>query len=427
MRPPDSPLRIALLSYRGKPNCGGQGVYVRHLSRELHALGHQVDVIAGPPYPVVDRGVRLHRLPGLDLFGEPTPFRTPALSELRRIPDWVEFAGMRRGRFAEPLAFSFRARSYLRRYRDQFDLVHDNQGLGYGLLNLGLPTLATVHHPIAIDRDLELRNVTPRRQAELRRWYQFTAMQHRVARTLPAVLAVSHASKAAITAHMRVAADNVDVVPVGVDHTMFRPDRSTHKITGRIVTTASADVPLKGLPVLLRAFALVRSERTAELVVVGSARPDGPTAQLIDQLGLTAHVRFRSGLSDTELADLIRGAQVACVPSLFEGFSLPTLEAMACGTALVTTTAGAIPEVTGPHGDAALHVHPADSGALAAALTTLLEDSALRDRLGDRGVARAAPYTWHATARETEAHYRSLLRHRGQANPTRSRGASLSC
>jgi hypothetical protein len=137
-------LRIALLSYRGKPTCGGQGVYIRHLSRELAALGHHVEVIGGPPYPVLDDGVRFTPLPGLDLYAPDNPFRTPALRELRTLPNILEYTGMKTGRFTEPLAFSLRARAYLR--RRPFDVVHDNQGLGYGLL--GLPGLvATIHHP----------------------------------------------------------------------------------------------------------------------------------------------------------------------------------------------------------------------------------------------------------------------------------------
>ncbi|MEQ0565200.1 glycosyltransferase family 4 protein [Amycolatopsis sp. NEAU-NG30] len=396
-------LRIALLSYRGKPTCGGQGVYIRHLSRELAALGHHVEVIGGPPYPVLDDGVRFTPLPGLDLYAPDNPFRTPALRELRTLPNILEYAGMKTGRFTEPLAFSLRARAYLR--RRPFDVVHDNQGLGYGLL--GLPGLvATIHHPVAIDREWELRDADVRRRQEVLSWYRFLRMQHRVARRIPRIMTPAAASSLAVTEWMGVPAERLTVTPLGVDGAVFRPDPCVPRVRGRIVTTASADVPVKGLPQLLRAVAALPDELSAELHVVGTARPGGPTERLLTELGLTSPVRFHSGLTDRQLADLVRSAEVACVPSLFEGFSLPALEAMACGTPLVATTAGAIPEVTA---DTALHVPPGDATALARALRDVLTSRTLRDRLGAAGAARAQQFTWRATAEATVAVYRARL------------------
>lgn len=406
----DRSLRVALLTYRGKATCGGQGVYVRQLSRELAELGHRVTVVSGPPYPTVDPEVRLHRMPGLDLFAEPNPFRTPSPAELRHMADWVEFLGMRRGGFPEPLAFSIRALGYLWRHRSEFDVVHDNQGLGYGMLGvrrLGLPLLATIHHPIAIDRDLELRDASRLRRAELNRWYRFVHMQHRVARRIPAVLTVSEASKSAIADRMRVPSAAIAVVPAGVDHHVFHPAPDAPRILGRIVTTASADVPLKGLTDLLRALAILRQRRPVHLTIVGTVRAGGPTSALINRLGLADIVGFRHDVSDSTLADLLRGAQIACVPSRFEGFSLPAIEAMACGTPLVTTTAGALPEVTGP--SAALHVPPENPAALADALDRVLAEPELHQRLSTDAIQRAATFTWAATAKATVTHYRRLL------------------
>ena len=117
------PLRVALLTYRGNPFCGGQGVYVRHLSRELVGLGHSVDVISGPPYPCLDEGVRLIELPGLDLYREPDPFRVPRLREYRDWVDVLEVATMMTAGYPEPLTFSLRARRLLR----------ERAGRGHGL------------------------------------------------------------------------------------------------------------------------------------------------------------------------------------------------------------------------------------------------------------------------------------------------------
>ena len=387
-------LRIALLTYRGNPRCGGQGVYIRHLSRELVGLGHHVEVFSGPPYPELDPRVQLTEVPGLDLFAESNPFRRPGLRELRRLPDWVEYLGMRRGGFPEPLAFSLRAAWRLFRRRGEFDVVHDNQGLGYGLLVGGLPTLATIHHPIAIDRDLSLAAGN----AGVLRWYGFLGMQHRVARRLRAVVTVSDASRVAIAEHMGAVAE---VVPLSADTRVFRPRPEIAKVPGRIITTASADEPLKGLAHLLTALPELGP---VELVVVGKLKPEGETAKLIADMD--APVRFVSGVPDEELAELVASAEIACVPSLFEGFSLPAIEAMACGTPLVVTSGGALPEVVG---DAAIVVPPGDPDALATAITRLLGDPGLRDRIAAAGIARAATMSWRRTAEETVSHYRRLL------------------
>ncbi len=189
----DTPLRIALLTYKGNPFCGGQGVYVRHLSRELARLGHSVEVIGAQPYPVLDEGVPLTELPSLDLYRSPDPFRTPRRGEYRDWIDALEVATMWTGGFPEPLTFSLRARRHLLARRGEFDVVHDNQTLGYGLLgDLGAPLVTTIHHPITVDRQLELDAADGRRRRlSVRRWYGFTRMQKRVARRLPSVLTVS--------------------------------------------------------------------------------------------------------------------------------------------------------------------------------------------------------------------------------------------
>ncbi|RSM80157.1 glycosyl transferase family 1 [Amycolatopsis sp. WAC 01375] len=396
-----SALRIALLTYRGNPRSGGQGVYVRHLSRELAALGHRVEVLSGPPYPEVDDGVRLTKIPGLDLFAEPNPFRTPRPRELRDLPSWVEFLGMRRGGFPEPLAFSLRAARHLAKRRDEFDIVHDNQGLGYGMLHCGLPTVATIHHPIAVDRALKLATVTGRDAARVKRWYGFVGMQHRVARRLP-TLTVSRASRTAIGREMGVPEDRIHVVPLAADTRIFRPRPGIRRIPGRVVATASADEPLKGLEHLLAAWERIEGE----LVIVGKPKPDGPAARALARLGPGAGVRFVTGLTDDELARLLCSAEIACVPSLFEGFSLPAAEAMACGTPVVATTGGALPEVVG---DAGILVPPGDVPALAEALTKVLGDEHLRADLAARGRETAGALSWRRTAEETAAHYRRVL------------------
>lgn len=412
---PSDPLRIALLVYRGNPRCGGQGVYVRHLSRALARQGHQVEVISGPPYPEVDPGVALTPLPSLDLYRPDDPFRIPRLREFRDAIDLFEFALMCTGGFPEPLTFSLRAWRHLARRRSDFDIVHDNQGLGYGLLGvqrLGLPVIATVHHPIAVDRQLDLAHAGSwRRRLGLRRWYGFTRMQNRVARRLPRILTVSEASRRDIVRTMGVASERLFVVPLGVDTHRFRPLPAVAPVPGRILTTTSADVPLKGLVTLVRAMPLVRRRHPhAHLVVVGEPRPDGSVARTVAALDLGDVVRFTGGVSEERLVELYAEAEVAAVPSLYEGFSLPAVEAMACGTALVATTGGALPEVTGTDGETCLLVPPGDHERLAAAVCRALDDPAQRRRLGRAARQRVLElFSWEAAAQRTVTHYREVV------------------
>jgi glycosyltransferase involved in cell wall biosynthesis len=404
-------LRVALLSYRSKPHGGGQGVYVRALSRELRELGHRVEVLSGQPYPELDEGVALTRVPSLDLYRESDPFRTPRPAEFRDWIDVVEWVAMCTAGFPEPLTFTLRAARQLLPRAAEFDVVHDNQSLGYGLLRLvraGIPTVATVHHPVAIDRRLEL-DAAPslRRRFTLRRWYAFTAMQARVARRLDALTTVSASSRRDMESWMGVPAAGVEVIPVGIDPDVFRPGDAPRDPDSIVVTT-SADVPLKGLVHLLEALAKLRTERPVRLTVIGSARPGGPAEAALERLALHDAVRFTGPLPEPDLVALLQRAAVVAIPSLYEGFSLPAIEAMACATPVVTTDAGALPEVVGS--TAGVQVKAGDVGQLTAALQLILDSPALGQQLGRAGRRRVLEsYTWRATALRTADWYAATL------------------
>jgi MMP alpha-(1->4)-mannosyltransferase len=401
----DRPLRVALLSYRSKPHCGGQGIYLRHLSRELSALGHHVEVFSGQPYPELEPGPVLHAVPSLDLYRDEDPFRTPRLPEYRDWIDVLEVAAMWTGAFPEPLTFSLRALRVMRARRADFDLVHDNQVLAYGMLGLaraGLPMVTSIHHPISVDRRIELAAATGLSRLAKRRWYSFVRMQARVARRAGPILTASQSSREDICRDFKVAPENVHVIPLGVDTRIFHP-RRVPRVPGRIVAVASADSPLKGVATLLQAFGKITAEREAQLIVVGRPAPGGPTERLAGDLALGDQVRFVHGISDTELADLTASAEIAVVPSLYEGFSLPAVEHMASGTPLVASDTGALPEVTG---DAAVLVEPGDAEALAAAVRTLLDSPQERARLGAAAWQRVQErFTWSAVARATVRRY----------------------
>ncbi len=409
-------LRIAYLVYRGNPHCGGQGVYTRELARELTALGHEMTVFSGPPYPDLADPDRLVRVPSLDLYRPANPFRVPWPWEVRTTVDLREFAIMCGAGFPEPYSFSLRAQRVLAARRDDFDLVHDNQCLGRGLLTMmerdGWPVLATLHHPITVDRVLDLAHTrSPLRGVTLRRWYGFLDMQTEVAPEIPRLLTVSESSRRDIHAQMGVPEDRLHVVPVGVNPAVFRPLPHLARVPGRLMTTASADVPMKGLTHLLEALAKVRTERPdAHLVVIGSPKPKSAIPGRISQLGLDGSVEFVSGVTTESIVERYAQAELACVPSLYEGFSLPAVEAMACGVPVVGTTGGAVPEVIGRDGDTGLLVPPGDPSALAGAIVRALDDSALRERIGAAGRVRALErFTWRRTAEATVEHYRALL------------------
>ena len=252
---PDDPLRIAYLTYRGKPHVGGQGVYTRHLTKALVDLGHHAEVLSGQPYPIVDERVPLVELPSLDIYNDYFPMRMPAFWELKDRWDWAEVTAFSTGTFPEPLAFSLRAWDHLKARRDDFDLVQDNQCLGYGLLmmeRMGLPVLGTIHHPITMDRRLEMEHAdTAMQRWSKSRWYAFTKMQTRVAKRLRRVITVSRNSYDDICRDHMVSPEKLFIVPVGVDPELFVPIPGIERNPNQIISTASSDVAMKGQRYLL--------------------------------------------------------------------------------------------------------------------------------------------------------------------------------
>jgi glycosyltransferase involved in cell wall biosynthesis len=408
----NEPLSIAYLTYRGKPHVGGQGVYTRHLTKALVDLGHSVEVLGGQPYPILDPRITLTELRSLDLFNDAYPGRFPAFWEFKTREDFLEVAIFSAGVFPEPLAFSARALRHLRPRVGQFDLVHDNQCLGYGITKIEklIPTVVTLHHPITKDRELEMSHApNAYKRWSIGRWYSFVKMQGKVARSMPRIVVVSENSISDIHTDMGVSRDQMRLVPVGVDPELFRPREHVTRIPGRLITTASADVALKGLSYLLEALAKLRTEREVSLTVIGKPKP-GKTMDLIAKLGLEAHVQFVSGVTDERIVELYSESELAVVPSLYEGFSLPAIEAMCSGTPLVATDGGALPEVTGRDGETVLQCPAGDASALAVAIARGLDNPELRATIGAAGRQRVLDrWTWTRCAQMTVEQYREVL------------------
>jgi glycosyltransferase involved in cell wall biosynthesis len=409
---PNGPLRIAYLTYRGKPHVGGQGVYTRHLTKALVDLGHSVEVFGGQPYPVLDERIAMHKLPSLDIFNDQYPGRLPAYWEMKTWPDVVETARYLTGQFSEPLAFSKRAYRTLQTRVNDFDLVHDNQCLGWDILKIEkiIPTIVTLHHPITKDRELEMSHAPNWwKRRSVGRWYSFVEMQGKVASKMPRIVVVSENSITDINKDMGVSRNRMRLVPVGVDPELFKPLPHVARQPGRLITTASADVALKGLSYLLEAMAKLRTERDIRLTIIGKPRP-GHSMDLIDSLGLKPYIDFVSGVTDERIVELYAEAELAVVPSLYEGFSLPAIEAMSTGICLVATDGGALPEVTGTNNETVLQCPAADADALAAQIARGLDDAELRSRIGEAGRNRVVSrWSWKHCAQLTVEQYREVL------------------
>lgn len=406
------PLRIALLGYRSHPHVGGQGIYLKYLSRALSRMGHNVHVLSGPPYPELDAEVQLIKIPSLDLYASPNHIRALRWSHLRSFSDTFEWWTMATGGFAEPYTFGRRLVHYLREHGHEYDLIHDNQSLCYGLLELqkmGLPVVATVHHPVTRDRDLALAEAKNwGHRLLIRRWYSFLDMQEKVVLKLRHVITVSECSRRDITQEFGRPEDRIHVVANGVDTDLFRPLPDIARIPGRIITTTSSDQPLKGFAILLESLRQLRRRLPeAHLRVIGKLQENGRNERLLRELGLGASVSFCSGISDSQLVEEYARASVAVCPSLYEGFGLPAAEAMSCGVPLVSSDGGALPEVVG---DAGLLVAAGDSGALADALHKALTNRVLAQALMQLGRKRIEQnFCWQTVAEELTDFYRNRV------------------
>ncbi|NBV74146.1 MAG: glycosyltransferase family 1 protein, partial [Actinobacteria bacterium] len=325
----------------------------------------------------------------------------------------LETAVFSTGVFPEPLAFSARANHHLSKRLGEFDLVHDNQCLGWGIARLEqkIPTIVTLHHPITRDRMLEMAAApNAYRRWSIGRWYSFVRMQGKVASRMPRVVVVSENSIQDIHTDMGVDLDRMRLVPVGVDPELFRPLDGIERRPSHLITTASADVALKGLAYLLEAMAKLRADgRAVTLTIIGRPKP-GKSMDLIERYGLRDSIEFVSGVSDERIVELYAEAELAVVPSLYEGFSLPAIEAMCSGTPLVATDGGALPEVTGVDGETVFRCTAGDAGSLATAIASALDAPDRREAVGAAGRQRVLErWTWRRCAELTVDQYREVL------------------
>jgi glycosyltransferase involved in cell wall biosynthesis len=425
----ERPLRICFSAYRGNMHCGGQGIYLWFLARELAALGHEISVLVGPPYPAPMPFAReVVEIPNDRFWGKWfmrdraafVPRENPAgvLAPLR----FYELAASRIGFFPEPFAFSARAFRMLaarRRAGQRFDLVHDVQCLGWGLLGiraLGLPVVATVHHPLSVDRRASFRRDRSVREALGTAEFHPVGMQAAVARRLERVITSSRASARQIERDFGVAPERLRMLGNGIDTDLFRPDPAVPRAAVELLCVGRASDPNKGVTLLIEALAQLPPE--VRLVLVDEDHAGHEGRRRAAALGIGDRLTITGRLDRAELVRRYRQAALVVVPSLYEGFGLPAVEAMACGTPVVAAAAGALPEVMAT-GGGGLVVPRGDAGALAKGIATLLEQPAARQRLGAEARPRIeAAYAWRRVAERTAEVYRELLVRRGRPAST---------
>jgi glycosyltransferase involved in cell wall biosynthesis len=407
----DAPLKICLLSYRSKPHSGGQGVYLKNLSRALKDLGHHVDVVSGPPDPLLDEDIPLTRLPCLDLYDPEDPFRIPTLRELSDPINPIEWIGVGTMGFPEPFTLGLRAYQFLRNRFHKYDIIHDNQSLSYGIRTIGkfAPTVATIHHPVTVDRRIDINSASAGwRKLWHLRWYSFIGMQKRVSRSLSHIITVSECARNDISRDFEIPLNKFRIVFNGISIEKFYPIPEIKQEKNSIIVTNSADTPLKGLHYLLVAAAEIAKTRKIDITVIGTPKEDGSIVKLIIKLGIGNLIKFTGWITNQEFVRKYEKATVAVVPSLYEGFGIPAGEAMACGVPVISTTGGALPEVVG---DAGILVPPADSEALAKSINELFDNPERARDLGQAGYERVQEhFTWKRAAEKTAETYREVIR-----------------
>lgn len=405
-----SPLRVLVTSYRSHPHVGGQGIYVHELTRALKAAGCEVSVASGPPYPELDTGIELIKLPSLDLFAVDNAMLALRWRHLTSRADRGEWLAHNTGAFGEMTAFALRLEDFIAREGHRFDIIHDNQTLAMPMARIAqaLPVVTTLHHPIAIDRDFAVAGAHTRLGKALSwRWHSFVNEQAKAARALTHFIAVSDAARRSYAERTGMDPSGVRVAYNGIDHVSFTPDRSVKREPGLIVASASADVPIKGLDVLIAALARLKdSHPAARLTVIGQLR-EGPTKRMLERTGLSDRVNFVSGLTREEIAGLHRRASVFVSASRFEGFGFPPAEAMACGAPVIVSDGGALPEVAG---DAGIVTPVGDVAALAAAIARVLDDESMRLAMSQAGLNRVRTlFRWDLHAGISIGLYRDVL------------------
>ena len=405
-------MKIGLLSYRSHPYSGGQGIYVKHLSKALSDIGHDVSVLSGPPYPELDNSVELIEIPSLGLFETEDRMKAFSLDLLLNPLNLYEWLTVMSGGFPEPYTYGKRVLKYLKENNRDFDIILDNQSLCDSLLEIQkiYPLAVTIHHPITKDLKLEIENASNwKEKLSSLRWHNFLPMQKKVAPKLNKIICVSRPSKKDIVEEFLVDPEKIEVILNGIDIRKFIPNPSTLFIENKIITTASADIPLKGLKYLILALPnIIKVFPKTSLTVIGRSPSDSKLRKLITDLSLEDKIAFRSGITEEEIVNLYHSSEIAVIPSLYEGFGFGAGEAMACGIPLISTHSGGLEEVVG---DSAEKILPASTEEIESAVIRLFSSPDRKTELSKMGRERMEKmFDWHIAAKSYENAFKEVIR-----------------
>ena len=411
-------LKIAFLSYRSKPFSGGQGIYVKYLSKALYDLGHEIDVFSGPPYPDLDPKIKLVKIPSLGLYEKKSKFYDVNPMNLLNPINLFEWLSVNSGGFPEPYTFGKRIKKILKQNLNKYDVIHDNQSLAYELLffQKKKPLVTTIHHPISLDLAYQLQSTNDIfLKLLMRRWHSFLVMQKFVAKRLKKIVVPSNSSMEDIKDEFHVDKNKMERVMNGIDLNVFYPDSKIQKIPYKLVTVASADVPLKGLDYLLKALSdLAEVYSDISLSIIGEQKKGGHTERLIKKLNLEKRVNFFSNLTQEDLRKTYCEAELAIIPSLYEGFGFAAIEAMACGVPLISSSGGALPEVIK---DTGIIIPPKNVKEIYNSVDHLFSSPHIAKELAEKGLQRAnSKFSWVAIAKKLEKVYHKEIEIHKHAN-----------
>ena len=405
-----SSLKIALLSYRSDPFSGGQGIYIKNISEALHNRGHEITIFSGNPLPEVNKAIKVVRIetPGFfETFDSLERLKIFTSLEKNRL-NFMDFFETFTGTFTEPVFFGERLvkNKYFQETIDEFDIFHDNQSISSYPETVLKKLVTTLHHPIHVDKEIDLTSEKSfLSRLSIKRWYSFLNFQKKNLKAVKKVISPSLSSKNDICRYFDYPSKNISVIWNGInlDDCKFHQRES---FNANFVTIISADVPMKNLKTVLKALHLLKQEGiNAKLTIVGDLREDNN--KLIDRLGLTKEITYKSKLPRKQLIQSLNNADIGIAPSKYEGFGFPLVEMIATGLPVIVSDKASLPELAG---NAGLIFNSSDSNDLKEKMKELIENAALRNKVAENSKLRRDDFFgWDEYAKKLEDLYKEII------------------
>ena len=405
-----SSLKIALLSYRSDPFSGGQGIYIKNISEALHNRGHEITIFSGNPLPEVNKAIKVVRIetPGFfETFDSLERLKIFTSLEKNRL-NFMDFFETFTGTFTEPVFFGERLvkNKYFQETVDEFDIFHDNQSISSYPETVLKKLVTTLHHPLHVDKEIDLTSEKSfLKRLSIKRWYSFLNFQKKNLKAVKKVISPSLSSKNDICRYFDYPSKNISVIWNGInlDDCKFHQRGS---FNANFVTIISADVPMKNLKTVLKALYLLKQEGiNAKLTIVGDLREDNN--KLIDRLGLTKEITYKSKLPRKQLIQSLNNADIGIAPSKYEGFGFPLVEMIATGLPVIVSDKASLPELAG---NAGLIFNSSDSNDLKEKMKELIENAALRNKVTENSKLRRDDFFgWDEYAKKLEDLYKEII------------------